>query len=243
LLVADVPRQAPTRFRPFWFKIQVGERLPAPGAPEVGTLTFGGRQEGIMGRRRTRFTFAVAIVLALGATSLAYASSRHHSTAAKSHPEVFTAHLNGYQEVPSDNSPATGTLTLTVGNGQLTWSLTYKGFAANNQPVVAHVHVGQPGVSGSVSFFFCGGPKPACPSSQNGPVTITGTTVPADILGPTSQEFAAGDLNSIVKAMEAGLTYANMHTPTLPAGEIRGQLLGGKHGHGHGDDNDQGDDD
>jgi hypothetical protein len=190
-----------------------------------------------MGRRRTRFTLAIAMVLALGATSIAYAASRHHSKSVDAHAEVFTAHLNGYNEVPSDNSPATGTLTLTVGSGQLTWSLTYQGFAAGNQPIVAHVHVGQPGVSGQVSFFFCGGTKPACPSSQNGPVTITGTTLPADIVGPTAQEFAAGDLNSIIKAMEAGLTYANMHTPTLGAGEIRGQLVRG--GHGHGDD-DQG---
>ncbi|HEX4520721.1 MAG TPA: CHRD domain-containing protein [Gaiellaceae bacterium] len=192
-----------------------------------------------MRTRRTRFTLAVTVVLALAATSIAYASSRHHQRPRNNHAEVFTAHLDGYSEVPADNSPATGDLTLTVGNGQLTWSLTYQGFAANNQPVVAHVHVGQPGVSGGVSFYFCGGPKPACPSTDSGPVTITGTTVPADIMGPTAQEFAAGDLNSIIKAIEAGLTYANMHTPTLSAGEIRGQLVRGHHGpddgpgHGH----------
>jgi hypothetical protein len=179
-------------------------------------------------------------MVVLGATaSLAYASTRHHVKGVDNHAEVFTAHLNGYNEVPANNSPATGTLTLTVGNNQLTWTLTYQGFAANNQPLVAHVHVGQPNVSGGVSFFFCGGSKPACPSSQNGPVTITGTTVPADVVGPTAQEFAPGDLSSVVKAMEAGLTYANMHTPTLPAGEIRGQLVGGHHGGG----DDQGEDD
>ncbi len=192
-----------------------------------------------MGTRRTRFTFAIAVVFALVVTSLAYAASRHHPKPPDNRAEVFTAHLDGYNEVPADNSPATGDLTLTVGNAQLTWSLTYQGFATNNQPLVAHVHVGQPGVSGNVSFYFCGGPKPPCPSSQNGPVTITGTTLPGDILGPTTQEFAAGDLNSIIKAMEAGLTYANMHTPTLPAGEIRGQLVGSHHGH---DDGDQGSD-
>ena len=192
-----------------------------------------------MGTRRTRFTLALATVLALGATSIAYAASRHDSKPVDHNAEVFTAHLDGYNEVPADNSPATGDLTLTVGNGQLTWSLTYQGFATNNQPVVAHVHVGQPNVSGGVSFFFCGGTKSACPSSQNGPVTITGTTLPADVVGPTAQEFAAGDLNSVIKAMEAGLTYANMHTPTLGAGEIRGQLVRGHHGH---DDDDQGND-
>ena len=192
-----------------------------------------------MGTRRTRLTLAIVTVLALGASSIAYAASRHDSKPVNSNAEVFTAHLDGYNEVPADNSPATGDLTLTVGNGQLTWSLTYQGFATGNQPFVAHVHVGQPGVSGGVSFFFCGGTKPACPSSQNGPVTITGTTQATDVVGPTTQEFAAGDLNSVVKAMEAGLTYANMHTPTLGAGEIRGQLVRAHHG----DENDQGDDD
>jgi hypothetical protein len=185
-----------------------------------------------MGSRRTRFTLAVALVLTLGGTSIAYAASRHHSKPVDSHAEMFTAHLVGYNEVPADNSPATGDLTLTVGNGQLTWSLTYEGFAAGNQPLVAHVHVGQPNVVGGVSFYFCGGPKPACPSSANGPVTITGTTLPADILGPTAQEFAAGDLSSVIKAMEAGLTYANVHTPTLQSGEIRGQLVRGHSGNG-----------
>jgi len=183
-----------------------------------------------MGSRRTRFTLAIALMLALGGTSIAYAASRHHSKPADSNAEVFTAHLVGYNEAPANNSPATGDLTLTVGNGQLSWSLTYQGFAAGNQPFVAHVHVGQPNVSGGVSFFFCGGTKPACPSSASGPVTITGTTLPADVVGPTAQEFAAGDLDSVIKAMEAGLTYANMHTPAITAGEIRGQLVRGHHG-------------
>src|SRR5262249_29760847 len=154
----------------------------------------------------SRFTLAIATVLALGATSIAYAASHHHANRADHHgnrgdnnAEVFTAQLNGFNEVPSNNSPATGELTLTVGNGQLTWSLTYQGFPADNQPQMAHVHVGQPGVNGGVSFFFCGGAKPACPSTVNGPVTITGATLPADVIGPTPQLFTAGDLNSVIR--------------------------------------------
>ena len=154
----------------------------------------------------------------------------------KSDDPQFTAHLIGYNEVPSLNSPAHADLSLTVGNGQLTWTLTYADFVS--QPFVAHVHVGQPGVSGMVSFFFCGGPKPPCPSSASGPVTISGTVLPADIMGPPQQGFAVGDLNSVVKAIEAGVTYANMHTTPFPAGEIRGQLVPA-----HGHDDHQGDDD
>jgi CHRD domain-containing protein len=187
-----------------------------------------------MSSRKIRIAFVIVLALSLVATSIAVAAGRDHG---KKGNGQFVAHLIGYNEVPSLNSPAHGDLTLAVGDGKLTWSLTYAGFV--NQPLVAHVHVGQPGVAGGVSFFFCGGAKPACPSSASGPVTITGTVLPADILGPTAQGFAAGDLNSIVKAIKAGFTYANMHTSAFTGGEIRGQLEAG-HGHGH---DDQGDND
>jgi hypothetical protein len=185
-----------------------------------------------MSSRKIRIALVIMLALSLVATSIAVAAGRDHG---KKGDAQFTAHLIGYNEVPSLNSPAHGDLTLAVGDGRLTWSLTYAGFV--NQPTVAHVHVGQPGVSGGVSFFFCGGTKPACPSSASGPVTITGTTLPADIIGPTAQGFAAGDLNSVVKAIQAGFTYANMHTSAFPGGEIRGQLESG-HGHGHGQNKD-----
>jgi hypothetical protein len=189
-----------------------------------------------MRSKKGRFTLALLVVLGLAATSVALAATRgdgnHHN--GKGGGTQFTAHLIGYTEVPSVNSPAHADLTLTVGTNSLTWSLTYAGFV--NQPTVAHVHVGQPDVSGGVAFFFCGGGgKAACPSSASGPVTITGTTAAADIMGPTAQGFAVGDLNAVVKAMQAGLTYANIHTVPLPNGEIRGQLVGGGHGQDQGD--------
>jgi hypothetical protein len=180
---------------------------------------------------------AAMLVLGVAATAIAVAAGHGHD-GFKGNQE-FTAHLIGYNETPSLNSPAHADLTLTIGNGQLTWSLTYADFV--NQPTAAHVHIGQPGVMGGISFFFCGGGgRAACPSSASGPVTITGTTLPADILGPTAQGFATGDLTSVVKAIEAGFTYANMHTSVFPGGEIRGQLVP-SHGHGH--ENGQADDD
>ena len=89
---------------------------------------------------------------------------------------------------------------------------------------MAHVHVGQREVNGGVSFFFCGGGgKPACPASTSG--TITGTVTAADVVGPTAQGFNEGDLASVERAINAGVTYANMHTAKFPAGEIRGQVI------------------
>jgi hypothetical protein len=66
---------------------------------------------------------------------------------------------------------------------------------------------------------------------------VTGTIVSSDILAVPAQGIAAGDLASVLKAMRAGLTYANVHTTNFPNGEIRGQIGGGGGG-GDGDDDD-----
>lgn len=180
-----------------------------------------------MSSKTLRVALGIAVVAGLATASIAYAATRdHHNRSGDANQ--FTAHLIGYNETPSLNSNGVGDLTLTIGTNQITFDLKYSGLSGN--PLFAHVHVGQPGVAGGVSFFFCGGGgKPSCPASTSG--EITGTVVAADIVGPTTQGFAIGDFNSVVKAIRAGFTYANMHTPNFPAGEIRGQLVGG-----HGDD-------
>jgi hypothetical protein len=195
-----------------------------------------------MRARRLRLAVVIVFVLSLVGASLALAAGRNHghghghgkAFGAFGHGNDFSTHLTGYQEVPSINSPAQGDLTITLGNNQLTYQLTYSGFTTAVS--AAHVHVAQPGVNGGVSFFLCGGGnKPACPTSGG---TVTGTVVPSDVLAISGQGFAAGDLNAVLAAMRAGVTYANIHTATYPNGEIRGQLLSGKGGKGHFDEDD-----
>ncbi len=190
-----------------------------------------------MSSRRIRFALAIMVVFGLVATSIAVAASRDHGKSkGKNDKNQFTAHLIGYNEVPAINSAASADLSLAIGSGQLTYTLTYAGFSGTAPtPTAAHVHIGQPGVNGGVSFFLCGGgTKPACSSGSG---TITGTVLPSDIQAIAAQGFAAGDLNAVIAAIQAGVSYANMHSTTFPGGEIRGQLEPG-HGHGHGSDND-----
>jgi CHRD domain len=139
--------------------------------------------------------------------------------------ETFTAKLIGFEEVPAIATAGRATLRMTLSNDgtTLTFELSFEGLTA--APTVAHVHFGQRSVIGGVSFFFCGGGgKPACPASNSG--TITGTVVAADVVGPAAQGIAPGDLDTVLQAMRAGVTYANMHTPLHPVGEIRGQVKG-----------------
>ena len=39
-----------------------------------------------------------------------------------------------------------------------------------------------------------------------------------------AQGIAAGDFGALLRAIRAEATYANMHTPNFPNGEIRGQI-------------------
>ena len=138
----------------------------------------------------------------------------------------FRAELVGTQEVPAIFTAGSAIFEMQVldNDTRIEFQLTYENLTA--PPAVAHVHFGQRGVSGGVSFFFCGGGgKPACPAATSG--TITGTVVATDVVGPAAQGIAAGDLAAILEMIRAGFGYANMHTPLHPAGEIRGQIRHG----------------
>ena len=173
-----------------------------------------------MTTRRLRYAGAVVLVLSLVGASLALASGGHRNKGSE-----FRATLIGYNEVPSLNSPGHAKLALTVTDTTITFTLEYADLTG--PPAAAHIHIGQPGVNGGVSVFFCGGGgKPACPAGNSG--TVTGSISAADVVGPLAQGFVVGDITPVIAALRAGFTYANMHTAKFPGGEIRGQVLGGK---------------
>jgi hypothetical protein len=193
--------------------------------------------------RSKRSWFAVAAVLAasLVGASLAIAASqgpKHNGPKFGGNSNRFVAVLNGHNEVPAIHTNGMGKLTLTVNNDNtISFELTYANLSSPAQ--AAHVHFAQPNVNGGVSFFFCGGAKPACPAGNTStPATVTGTVAAADVLAVPAQGLPAGDLGAIVSEIRAGFAYANVHTTNFGGGEIRGQLAGnrGHFGHGWGDD-------
>ncbi len=171
-----------------------------------------------MSRRPARLTLA-ALATVVVATSVALVAGAAAS-GSRDDSVRFRAHLIGFQEVPSLNSPGHADLRATMTPDKITFELRYADLSA--PPLVAHIHVGQRGVNGAVSVFFCGGAKPACPASTSG--TVSGTITASDVTGPTAQGFQTGDLASVERAIRAGVTYANMHTVNFPNGEIRGQI-------------------
>jgi len=164
-----------------------------------------------------RFTVLLAVMGSLLAMA----------TAAKA--DQIGALLTGYEESPSVSTVARGQFTATIApNGVIQYTETYDGLQA---PVTqSHIHVGQPGVNGSIVIFLCQtannpdptGLAPQCP--QEG--TVSGTITAANVIaGSTAtQQLVAGDLAAVIAAIRAGAAYANVHSTVSPGGEIRGQI-------------------
>jgi hypothetical protein len=174
---------------------------------------------------KRRYVLVAAMIVGLAAGSYAVASKGfgplHHG-----HPpnaKQFHARLNGYQETPSVSSTGVGDFRAKlVAPDKLHYVFRYESLEGGNS-LFAHVHFGTRFVAGGVSFFLCGGstkPTP-CPNVSG---TVEGDVGPADVIGPNGQGIEAGSFGEIVKAMQAGNAYANIHTTRWAGGEIRGQI-------------------
>ena len=177
--------------------------------------------------RNLLITAVAAIALVLGALAVAAEDRRG--------PNHFKVELVGLQEVPSVSTTGHADLELAIDDEMQTieFKLTYDDlegvgttpFVANGVVLFSHIHLGNRGVNGGVSAFFCGGGgKPPCPTPSG---TVEGTITPADIIGPATQGINPGEptaFQELVRAMRAGSTYANLHTTRWSGGEIRGQI-------------------
>jgi hypothetical protein len=162
-----------------------------------------------------------SLLAGLAVTSLIYAGTgvRADDDNQRNH---FKARLQGFNEVPAVSSTGTGRLQARiVDDSSIDFELTYEDLEGT-VTTAAHVHLGNKSDSGGVSYFFCGGGgRPACTATSG---TFTGTVTAADVIGPAAQGIGAGEIAEIIRAMRAGVTYANVHTNKHPGGEIRGQL-------------------
>ena len=113
---------------------------------------------------------------------------------------VFAATLTGVQETPPNGSTAiaTGVVIVDPATRILKATVTTVGIADTD----AHIHVGAPGVAGPIIF----------PLTQ----TPIGSGVWTTQVTLTDAQLSA---------LRAGNYYFNVHSPTFPNGEIRGQIL------------------
>jgi hypothetical protein len=169
-------------------------------------------------RRRLQLTAVVAVIAVLGVVGAALA------TGGRSVHE----RLSGYNEQPLAIS--------TTGSGKFEGSFARFGDSfkyrlsyreLEGDVTQAHIHFGNENQAAGISVFLCtnlgNGPAgtQACPPA---PATITGTIKPADVIGPVGQGIGPGEFDEFMDALEAGVTYVNVHSAKYPGGEIRAQI-------------------
>jgi hypothetical protein len=179
----------------------------------------------------TRHTSIRALITPFAALALA-------AVAVPAHAETMHARLSGYQEVPTVSSPGSGEFRAKIDKRRQTieYELSYDG--TQGTVFMAHIHAAQAGVNGGIVVWLCGNPTdggtppvagvPACPVPGG---TVTGT-ITAGLITPNpgalAQLFTAGDFDELVDAMQARVTYVNVHTIAasggVPGGELRGQI-------------------
>ena len=149
--------------------------------------------------RDLRKAGALAGALTVALLVVGAASGRTQATTIK-----LTATLNAAEEVPATTgevSAARGTFTATVtatGTGAtIAWQLTFSGLTGPS--IGAHIHLAPRGQAGGVVVPFCG----PCQSPVSGTANVDA---------------------ALLSALQTGGTYVNVHTPTNPAGEVRGQI-------------------
>jgi hypothetical protein len=140
--------------------------------------------------------------------------------------------LSGYEEAPLALSTAGhGTFSAMVTDAGIQYRLTYADTVGTVSQ--AHIHFGAVGQAGGISVFLCtnlgNGPAgtQACPPAGE----VTGTIVPADVIGPVGQGIAAAEYAELLAAIRTGTAYVNVHSSTYGGGEIRGQIENGHEGH------------
>ena len=150
-----------------------------------------------------------------------------HFALAESGEKSVRARLSGFQEVPAVSTTGSGEFRGKINrtDTELTYELEYENLEGT--VTQSHIHVGQRGVAGGISIFLCSNlpsppaGTPACPTPGG---KVTRTVTAADVIGPTGQGVSAGEFAEVLRALRAGVTYANVHSSKWPGGEIRGQI-------------------
>ena len=129
----------------------------------------------------------------------------------------FTTHLSGANEVPANDSKATGHAIVTISKDES--SIHYKLITANIKNVrFSHFHWAPAGENGGVVVTLYVNPN----EQPSGPAN--GELAEGNITAENISGALAGDMPGLISAIRAGNIYVNVHTQQIGSGELRGQL-------------------
>jgi len=153
------------------------------------------------------------------------------SVGAYARPTTFTTNLTQAQEIPTTGSTATGSATIVLDPTANTLSVhaTFSGLTSNT--AAAHIHCCLASLFANANV----GVATTMPAFPGFPLNVKSGTYDGvlDINSPASYNPAfvtlqggtvAGARAALIKGIQNGETYFNIHTAMFPSGEIRGLL-------------------
>ena len=167
---------------------------------------------------------AVSATAAMAGSSSSSSSSLPSAGSGKH----FSAVLTGDNEVPPVNTDATGKIKLFANPQQSTLDYQLSISDLNGVVTGAHIHKGSIGINGPVvatlktGNTFAGASASTSGTDGGGSTStsVSGTITSADLKGP----LAGKQITDLIRLIEDGKAYVNVHTDQNSNGKIRGQL-------------------
>lgn len=138
--------------------------------------------------------------------------------------QTWAGALSGTQQVPPNASTASGFTSLTLVGNLLTVDLSWTGLVGG--PLAAgHIHCCvQPGVNADVVVPFVG-IRSSTTGSYNNTFDLLNASTYTSAFLTASGGTAAGAEAALIKGLNAGMAYVNVHDATYPGGEIRANVV------------------
>jgi len=168
----------------------------------------------------------IVLFLVLGAALLLPARAAYAT------PITFVAHLSGANEIPPNNSPATGLAQVVLDAAAHTMQLNVVFSGLTTPDVAAHIHCCLPFPFDPINI----GVATALPAFPGFPLGVTSGAYSSAVLSLTDpatynpafitlEGGIAGAEAALVAGIENRETYLNIHTQQFGGGEIRGFLV------------------
>jgi hypothetical protein len=168
--------------------------------------------------------------ISIGSCLLTLAAALMLPAAAYAIPMTFGGILSGANEVPPNNSPGAGSVTVVLDPTAETIQILASFFGLTTPDMAAHIHCCQtmPGTNVGVATTV--------PAFAGFPLGVTQGTYLSPLFSLEDPTFynpafvtLQGGLEqaetALIAGIENGLTYFNIHTTQNPGGELRTQLL------------------
>lgn len=161
--------------------------------------------------QRKSFTLILVSLLAISSVLILTIST---SSIYAQNEVKYNAKLQGSSVVPPVNTTAAGRAVIFVGEDTLRWKLNITGIT---DPTMAHIHMGEKGVNGSIIADLLDTAKIEDKSDRT---IITGRITAADLEGP----MLGKELEDLQSAFNNATTNIDLHTKSHPNGELRGTI-------------------